>query len=369
MLEKIGQLLFIGLEGPELLESEAEFIVRNDIGGVILFARNVESPRQVFELTSQVQKLSKKTKSQAPLFIGVDQEGGRVARLKKEFTSWPPLASLGKIGSTSLAFKYAQSMGEELLGVGINLNFAPCVDILTNDQNSVIGDRSLHSDPEEVAKLASALVRGYIKSNIIPCAKHFPGHGNTKVDSHEDLPKEITPIETLNERELIPFRKVFRSRLELVMTSHILFENIDPEWPATLSEIFLQKILKEDCRYRGLVISDDLDMKALTKNFATEEIPVRALIAGCDLLLYCNEFDKPPQAISSIQKALKANTLSGQRIDESFQKIMALKKKTLSSLPRLSWEESQSQLFKVNEHQALADAVASGKVPAEWVQS
>lgn len=363
MLEKIGQLLFIGLEGPELLDHEAEFIIRNDIGGVILFSRNIQNPKQVFELTSKIQKLSKKTKSQAPLFIGVDNEGGRVARLKDGFTKWPPLAALGKLNSTSLAFKYAQSMGEELLAVGINLNFAPCVDVLTNPENQVIGDRSLHSDPEEVAKLASALVRGYIKSGLIPCAKHFPGHGNTLLDSHEDLPKEQTDLETLLEREILPFKKVFRSRLDMVMTSHILFEKIDSKWPVTLSETFLKKVLREDCRYRGLIITDDLDMKALTKNFSTQEIPVRAISAGADLLLYCNEFDKPPIALAALQKALKDGAISGQRIDESFQRVIDLKKKSLGALKPLTWSDAEAQL-KVAEHQALADSVAQGKIPA-----
>lgn len=363
MLEKIGQLLFIGLEGPELLDHEAEFIVRNDIGGVILFSRNIQNPKQVFELNSKIQKLSQKTKSQAPIFIGVDNEGGRVARLKEGFTKWPPPSALGKVGSTSLAFKYAQSMGEELLAVGFNVNFAPCVDVLTNPENQVIGDRALHSDPEEVAKIASALVRGYIKSGITPCAKHFPGHGNTLLDSHEDLPKEQTDLATLSERELVPFKKVFRSRLEMVMTSHILFERIDENWPVTLSSTFLETILKGNYRFRGLVVTDDLDMKALTKNYSSEEIPVRALIAGADILLYCNEFDKPPIALEALQKALKDGRISAQRVEESFQKVMNLKKKSLAPLKVLSWSEAEAML-NVAEHQELADAVTSGKVPA-----
>lgn len=366
MREKIGQLLVVGIEGHELSESEAEFIVRNDIGGVILFSRNISNPKQTFDLCQQIQKLSKKTRSQAPLFIGVDNEGGRVARLKDGFTKWPPLAALGKIGSTSLAFKYSQSMGEELLATGINLNFAPCVDVLTNSKNTVIGDRSLHSDPEEVAKMASALVRGYIKSGIIPCAKHFPGHGNTLLDSHEDLPKEQTDLDTLKNRELVPFKKVFRSRLDMVMTSHILFEKIDPKFPATLSQTFIQKLLREEYRFRGVVISDDLDMKALTKNFSSEEIPVKALLAGVDILLYCNEFDKPPIAIESLLKATKDGLISGQRLEDSFQRVMELKRKSLGQLPPLSWDEAQ---LKVEEHQALADAVSAGKVPADLLNA
>jgi len=366
MLEKIGQLMMIGIEGLELSEKEAEFIVRNDIGGVILFARNIRTPKQVFDLTTSIQKLSQKTKSHSPFFIGVDQEGGRVARLKEGFTQWPPLSALGKLGSTSVGFKYAHSMGDELMAVGINLNFAPCVDVLTNASNPVIGDRSLSSDPEEVAKMASSLVRGYIKSGVIPCAKHFPGHGNTLVDSHEELPKEKTDLQTLKERELIPFKKVFRSRLDMVMTSHILFESVDPTFPVTLSEKFLKELLREEYRFKGVIVSDDLDMKALANHYKSNEIPVLALKAGVDLLLYCNEFDKPGIALKALEEALKAGEISAQRIEDSFQRIQELKKRMLSPLPKKTWKDAQESL-SIEEHQQLADAVKSGSVPASLV--
>ncbi|HAG90609.1 MAG TPA: beta-N-acetylhexosaminidase [Bdellovibrionales bacterium] len=368
MLEKIGQLLIIGIEGKDLTEKEADFIVRNDIGGVILFSRNIESPQQVFELNQKIQKLSKKTHSHAPFFIGIDQEGGRVARLKEGFTQWPPLSKLGEIGSTSLGFKYAHSMGEELMSVGINLDFAPCVDVLTNPKNPVIGDRSIHSDPEEVAKIASSLVRGYIKSGVIPCAKHFPGHGNTSVDSHEELPKESTDYKTLQDRELVPFKKVFRSRLDMVMTSHILFENIDKDWPVTLSQKFVQDILRQEYRFRGLIISDDLDMKALANHYDDKEIPVRAFQAGVDLLLYCNDFSKPQMALDAMAKALKDDVITAQRVDDSYQRVLDLKKKTLSSEPLPDWNEEAFQQM-VAHHQKLADAVKSGSVPADLIQS
>src|SRR5580698_798372 len=197
MRDKIGQLMIIGLRDTTLSQDEAEFIVRNNIGGVILFARNIESPEQVHRLCQSIQQLRMKTRDKLPLFISIDMEGGRVARLKKPFTVWPAISQLGTIDSTSLSFKMAMAMGEELSAVGINLDFAPCVDVLTNPSNKVIGDRSISADPEQVAKHASALVRGYIKSGVVACAKHFPGHGNTLVDSHDDLPVENLDLERL----------------------------------------------------------------------------------------------------------------------------------------------------------------------------
>ena len=256
-------------------------------------------------------------------------EGGRVARLKAPFTQWPAIQRLGQIDSTSVAFRFAMGMASELKAVGINLDFAPCVDVLTNPKNVLIGDRALSSDPEMVAKLGSALVRGFVKGGIIPCAKHFPGHGHTVIDSHLDLPVEDLDLKRLQDVELIPFKKVFRARLDMVMTAHIKFPKIDAEWPVTLSKTFIQDILRKEMRYRKVVVSDDLDMLALANHYAVEKIPVLALQAGCDILLYCNNFDHPQMAISAIEKALKDHHLTAKQIDESYNRVVSLKRDVL----------------------------------------
>jgi len=364
MIDKIGQLLIIGLRGKTLTQDEAEFIVKNNIGGVILFSRNVESPEQVHALTSSIQALRHKTRDKLPLFIAIDMEGGRVARLKSPFTIWPAIGHIGKIDSTSVAFKFAISMGMELRAVGINLDFAPSVDVLTNMANVLIGDRSLGQDPEQVAKLGSAMVRGYIKGGVIPCAKHFPGHGNTIVDSHEDLPVEEVDAERLRQVELVPFKKVFRARLDMVMTAHIKFPKIDPEWPVTLSTKFLQDMLRGELRYRNLIISDDLDMKALANFYPTDQIPVRALQAGCDILLYCNNFDHPQVALDAIVKALKEQKLTAQQIDESYNRVVSLKKESLSQPDPMPFEDAVKWVGH-EEHKRLAAAIQSGSVPAD----
>ncbi len=362
MQNKIGQLLFIGLQGLELTADEAKFMTENNIGGVTLFGRNLKSPEQIHKLCSDLYSLKDKMPSKMPPFIAIDMEGGRVHRLKAPFTQWPALGKLAALDSTSVAFKFANFMGVELRAMGINLDFAPCVDVLTNPANVLIGDRSFGSDPEFVAKMASALVRGYIKAGVIPCAKHFPGHGNTIIDSHEDLPIEDSDLSVLQERELIPFKKTFRARMDLAMTAHILYKKIDAKYPATLSPTIVKKLLREEMKYRGLIITDDLGMKALTKNFKKEEIPVLALQAGCDLLLYCNEFDSPAIALDSIKKALAAKTVSQEQLDQSYEKVMSLKREFVLNCAPLPLKEA-SKVIGHPEHLRLAKSIAEGVIP------
>lgn len=360
--EKLGQLFIIGVAGTELSGTEEDFLVNNNIGGVILMGRNCKTPEQIHQLSTSIQKLRHKTNLKTPFFISTDMEGGRVARLKAPFTQWPSLRKLGDIDSPSLAFNMSMFMGRELRAVGINLDFAPCVDVLTNPTNTAIGDRALSADPEMVAKMSSALVRGYMKSEIITCAKHFPGHGNTVVDSHEELPVEDASMERLNNIELVPFKKAIRSRVDLIMMSHVLYKNIDPEFPASLSEIFTKKILREELRYRGLIITDDLDMKALTKNYSAEEIAVRAIEVGSDLLLYCNDPDVPPRALDALEKAVASGRLSLTRIEESVQRVAKVKRESLLVIDPPAWSEAKN-LIGHPDHLKIAKAIEEGRVP------
>ncbi|MCB0362698.1 MAG: beta-N-acetylhexosaminidase, partial [Bdellovibrionales bacterium] len=330
MKNLIGQQFIIGLKGKELLDEEAKFITDNNIGGVVLFDRNLESVEQIRKLCSDLQNLRYKLPNKAPLFISIDMEGGRVARLKPPFTRWPAAEKLGHLDSTSVAFKFAQMMAEEMKCVGINLDFAPCVDVLSNPKNTVIGDRAISSDPEVVAKMASALSRGFIKGGVIPCAKHFPGHGGTLIDSHEDLPLEDITWQEMTESSLIPFKKAFRARLDMVMTAHIKFPQIDPEFPVTLSKKFIQEIMRGELRYRNLVISDDLGMKALTLHYEVKEIPILALNAGCSILLFCNDFEQQAISLEVVYKALENKILDESLIHDAQTRILNLKKEKLA---------------------------------------
>lgn len=358
----LGQHIFIGLSGKSLTQDERKFIVDNNIGGVTLFGRNCESPEQVHALCADIQSLRHKMKDRAPLFIGIDMEGGRVHRLKPPFTQWPALKKLGDLDSPTASFNFAFCMGRELRAVGINLDYAPCADTFTNPQNTVIGDRSVSSDPEQVAKHCTALIRGYLKANVIPCVKHFPGHGNTLIDSHEDLPVEQADLKRLESVELIPFKKSIKARVPLVMTSHIRFPQIDKDWPVTLSQVFLQKILRDELRFRGFIISDDLGMKAMSKHFAAEEIPVRAMEAGVDILLYCNEPESPPGALESLSRALESGRLSKDKLALSHKRILDWKKESLLNPDPLDFK-SAANFVGHPEHYKLSQAITNGEVP------
>lgn len=362
MSPAIGQHFLIGISGKSLTADEKKFIVEKNIGGITLFGRNCESPEQLRELCSELQSLRQLMPDKAPLLIGIDMEGGRVARLKAPFTQWPALKKLGALDSPAVSFSFAQAMGRELKAVGINLNYAPCIDVFSNPQNSVIGDRSLGSDPELVGKHASALIRGYIKSEVIPCGKHFPGHGNTLLDSHFDLPIEESDLERLESLELVPFKKAIKARLDLIMSAHIRYPKIDPDWPATLSEIFIKNILKENLRYRGFVITDDLGMKALTSHYSTEEIPVRALKVGCDFLLYCNEPHTPPIGLAAVEQAIRDKILDENRIRTNHQRILAWKKQVLAHPEPLA-TTACNKIVGNAEHYKLSQAIKNGEVP------
>lgn len=357
-----GQLLFIGISGHALTNEEKKLIVSQDIGGVILFGRNVSDPKQIRDLCAEIQSLRHLQKDKIPLFIGIDMEGGRVHRLKSPFTIWPPLRRLGELDQPTLSFHFAHRMGLEMRAVGINLDFAPCVDVLTNPDNKVIGDRSLGSDPSLVERHASALARGYIKSGIIPCVKHFPGHGNTFADSHHELPIENVDLKRLEAIELQSFKRSFKSRVEMVLSAHIRFPQIDPDWPATLSKIFLKDLLRDQLRFRGLVVTDDLGMKALTSHYSTQEIAVRAVEAGCELLLYCNEPEAPPLALEALTDALGQGRLQRAEVEATRQKILQFKKAKILQPDPLSMDEIQS-LVGHPEHLRIAEAISQGRVP------
>jgi beta-N-acetylhexosaminidase len=360
----VGQHFLIGVSGHTLTNDEKKFIVENNISGVVLFGRNCSEPKQIRDLCAEIQSLRHQMIEKTPLYVAIDMEGGRVARLKKPFTQWPALKKLGDLDSPTTSFSFAQAMGAELKAVGINLDFAPCLDVFSNPKNTVIGDRSVSVDPEMVAKHATALIRGYFKSEVIPCGKHFPGHGDTVIDSHEDLPIEQSDWERLQSLELIPFVKSFKSKMDLLMTAHIHFPKIDNEWPVTLSEIFLKQILRDKMNYEGLVITDDLDMKALAKHYDRTQIPVRALQAGCDLLLYCNEPESPPRAIESILKALKDGQLKESDLNNTYSKILAMKKQNIPNPDPAPWNEAQS-LIGHPDHLKLSLSILKGEPMTE----
>jgi beta-N-acetylhexosaminidase len=324
--DALGELFILGFNGPELSDETSAFLSQARIGGVMIAAHNYESPAQMAELSNQIQAC--RPAISLPFWIATDHEGGKVQRLKKGFTKIPEAAALTAAGSPRLAFEIAELMAKELEAVGINLNFAPVADIATNPNNPVIGPRAFGADEDTVSKMTSSMVRGHLVHGVQPCIKHFPGHGDTATDSHFALPKSNTPLETLLDRELKPFTKAFRSRCAMVMTAHVIYTQIDPKYPATLSKRILREILRGELRYTRIIVSDEMEMKAIADHFSAEEAPRLAIEAGCDLLLYKTEA-AARHAYASLLQALDQGALAPGLVLEAAERLRAHKKEFL----------------------------------------
>jgi len=297
---EIGQLLIGSLPGttitPEMRSLAREF----QLGGVTLFKRNIEAPEQVAELNHDLQSLS----SALPLWVAVDQEGGRVARLRAPFTEWPPMATLGRSGDDKLAYRFAAALAAELKAVGVTLDYAPVLDIHTNPQNPVIGDRALGEDAETVARLGAAVVRGLQENGVAACGKHFPGHGDTSVDSHLALPIVEHPPDRIRRVECVPFREAIRHDVAFMMTAHILVPALDEQKPATLSSTIVQGMLRDELGFHGVILSDDLEMKAIADAYTVPEAAVQAIAAGCDGVLVCRHLSSEHAQDAEVQAAV-----------------------------------------------------------------
>ncbi len=322
--DALGELFIMGFSGKELGDDTAAFISQARIGGVILFSANYESPRQVTSLINQIQE---SRYGQLPLWITVDHEGGKVQRFKEGFTRLPEADVIAKKDSPKLLFELSEKVATELSAVGVNVNFAPVADINSNPKNPVIGTRAYGEDEDTVSKMVSAFVRGHLTGGVQPCVKHFPGHGDTTVDSHFALPKVEDSLESLRARELRPFSKAFKSGCRWVMTAHLMNPNLDPELPATLSSAILEDLLRDEMRYTGLIVSDDLEMKAITEHYGVDEAPRLAIEAGCDLLIYRSEA-ATRHAYAALVKALEEGRLMPERVLESAERSRELKKES-----------------------------------------
>src|SRR5690606_667232 len=256
------------------------------VGGVILFARNIRDPVQVANLTRSLQQLAQSSGARIPLFIATDQEGGIVARLRSPAAVMPGAMALGAASSPELAYEAGRSTARQLLAVGINMNFAPVVDVNNNPANPVIGVRSFGEDPELVAELGAAFIRGQQEEGVISTAKHFPGHGDTDTDSHIALPRADHPRVRLDQVELVPFRAAIAAGVDAIMTAHVTFPSIDPTpgLPATLSHRVLTGLLREELGHEGLIVTDAMEMQAITANFGIAEAAVRAVEAVGDMV-------------------------------------------------------------------------------------
>jgi beta-N-acetylhexosaminidase len=316
---EVAGLFCVGFEGKTPSKEVLE-LVRRGVHGVILFHRNVESAEQVAELSSALKRAAGR-----PLLVTIDQEGGRVARLRapQGFTELPPMRAIGETGDAALARAAGALLGRELRAVGIDQDYAPVVDVDTNPANPVIGDRSFSRDPEVVARLGAALAEGLQSAGVAACAKHFPGHGDTSQDSHKDLPRLPHALARLEAVELLPFRALARVPVASVMTAHVVFEARDPRRPATLSPEVM-RLLRERVGYAGCAVSDDLEMKAVAEHFPLEEAAPGAVAAGVDALLVCHTAAVQHRAIDLVRRAVEEGRIPRARVAEAAARVKAL---------------------------------------------
>jgi beta-N-acetylhexosaminidase len=298
-------------------------------GGIVLFSRNVDTPEQVADLVRELQGLARDGGADLPLLIGVDQEGGRVARMREPWTVWPPMAALGRADSEDLARQLGGAMAAELRACGIRYDFAPVVDVHSNPRNTVIGDRAFGDDPELVGRLGAAVVEGLQGGGVAACAKHFPGHGDTDLDSHTDLPTLDHSRSRLDDVELRPFRRCIEAGVASVMTGHVLVREIDDRLPASLSPEVTGGLLRGELGYAGVIVSDDLDMKAVSARWGAGDAAVLAAKAGCDLLLSCRDHDAQAAAVEALVRALEGEEIAWKEMEASCGRIRALKERFL----------------------------------------
>ena len=332
--QKVSQLLVAGIEGTQLGQDAVQAVQDYQVGGVILFGRNVESAGQLAELTNGLKDLNG---DYTPLFLCVDQEGGRVDRMPPEVERTPSAWSVGQtLDTEGVGAAYGALLAEECAAFGFNMDFAPSLDIWSNPDNTVIGDRAFGNDWEWTAFFGMSAVESMEEQGgVIPVVKHFPGHGDTSVDSHVALPVVDKSLEELWQSELVPFNMTLNQEdyfgaqagpsAPAVMVAHILLSQVDPDYPASLSHRVVTGLLREEMDFDGVVCTDDLTMGAVSNTYGMGEAAVLAVEAGCDLLLVCHGADNLTAARDALLEAVDSGRISPERLDESVKRILSLK--------------------------------------------
>jgi len=296
-----------------------------------------------------------------PLWVSVDQEGGRVARLKAPFTQWPAAATLGRSGDIALAERFARALAAELRAVGITLDYAPVLDVLTNPKNPVIGDRSISEKAVDAARLGAAIVRTLQAEGIAACGKHFPGHGDTQVDSHLELPIVEHPVERMRQVEFLPFKAAIDAGVATVMTAHVLEPALDEKRPATLSHRVVTGLLRGELGFEGVILSDDLEMKAIAGEYAVPAAAVLAVEAGCDGVLICSgDHQTQAAALEALVHAVETGALTEKRVEDALNRQRRAKERFLASpvAERPLTSRALRERLGRDEHRAIADDMA-----------
>ncbi|WP_010677599.1 beta-N-acetylhexosaminidase [Bacillus timonensis] len=322
--EKIGQMIFAGIAGTKMNTKMNQLITKYHVGGIIFNGDNLVSPTQTVSYLNQIKKINE---GNIPLFFGVDQEGGRIAKLPGGLINFPTNLEIGKINDPTLSYEIGTVLGKELQAFGFNVNFAPILDVNSNPDNPVIGDRSFSNSPEIVGSLGIQTMKGLQAESIISSVKHFPGHGDTQVDSHLELPKVTKSRAELESLELIPFQQAIKEGADMVMVGHILVPALDKTYPSSMSKTIITDILRNELSFNGVVITDDFFMKAITNDYDIGEAAVQSIKAGSDIIMVAHDYDKVVHVRNAIKKAVENGEISEKRIDESVARILELKEK------------------------------------------
>jgi beta-N-acetylhexosaminidase len=347
-IERAAARMFcVGFDGTSVTPAIRRLIERG-VSGVVLFGRNVESAEQVAALCTELKRIAGR-----PLLICVDQEGGRVMRLREGFTTIPSMRAIGQANDVELARGVGKILGRELRAVNIDVDFAPVLDVDTNPQNPVIAHRSFGADPELVSRLGCAVIDGIQSQGVAACGKHFPGHGDTSQDSHLHLPRLPHSMDRLSRIELPPFQAAVRAGVAMIMTAHVIFEPIDAKFPATMSKPVLDGILRKQLGFDGVVISDAMEMKAIAANFSVDEVVTRGALAGLDLFAPCEESDLRDRAIEAMIKAIEQGQVPLERVREAGDRIDAL----MSRHAKLPATHDVQDVIGCREHQAVVDRI------------
>ncbi|PQP81467.1 beta-N-acetylhexosaminidase [Paenibacillus sp. PCH8] len=321
--EKIGQMILAGVQGTTLDDQAKQMITDQKVGGIIFYANNVTTLEGTAKFVQSIKKANQA--NPVPIFMSVDQEGGKVSRMPENVESIPSNGKVGQTKDSALAETMGELLARQVKLAGFNVDFAPVLDINSNPKNPVIGDRSFGSSADLVSRLGIAELKGLRSEGVIPVVKHFPGHGDTSVDSHLDLPVVNKTEKQLAKLEWIPFQAAVKEQVEAVMVAHILFPKLDKDHPASLSDVIIGEHLRGKLKYDGVVITDDLSMGAIAKNYTLDEAAIATVQAGSDILLVAHSYDSAKTIFDTLMNAVNSGKISKSRIDESVYRILALK--------------------------------------------
>jgi len=347
----VGELFVTGFEGRSVDRELERFWKTTHVGSAILFRDNLTGPEQAWNLCAQLRRVAG-----PQVLIGIDQEGGRVQRLKDPpFTRVPPMSLVGRTGSPDVARRVGRILATELGALGVNVDFAPVLDLALHE-GTVIGDRAFAADPREVARMGLALHEGLAEGGVVSCGKHFPGHGATGSDSHLHLPVTDVGLDGLRATHLMPFAAAAKAGLPMLMTAHVLFPAGDPDLPASLSRFWVDQVLRGELGYKGVIISDELGMGAVSKTMSIEDAVLRLLETSTDLFLI-RDRDACAQGVETVHRALAARVTTPERVHASAERVRALKAAYAGRAERAQTPEDLQILIGARDDQAFLDAL------------